>query len=114
MMRFPSYKFKVSPRLLERRQREVDRTLNVLGRTDTKVVLTTDVRYAVANTEIKINPKLSDKEFSVTLAHEIIHAYGVPHTEITRRLGYSSKSLRKDTLSKAFSDVIRSKSRGLN
>lgn len=92
--------------LIERRKTEVDQALQVLGLHGTQVLLTTDVKYAVCNSVIKINPNLPDKEFWVTLNHELLHDLGVPHNECTRRIGYSSKNLENDTLSAAFAQVV--------
>jgi len=94
---------------MERRKAQVDEALQVLGLEHTQVILTSDVKYAVCNSVIKINPNLSDKEFWVTFCHELLHDLGIPHNECSRRIGYSSTNLENDTLSVAFAQVVQDK-----
>lgn len=94
---------------MTKRKSEVAQALQVLGLKGTQVILTSDVKYAVCNSVIKINPNLSDKEFWVTFCYELLHDLGIPHNECSRRIGYSSTNLENDVLSIAFAQVVKDK-----
>lgn len=91
------------------RQERVRLYLKKLGldkKTDLAIALTTKVKYGSTHTLIKINPDLSDTEFDITFAHELLHYLGLPHSETTRSIKYHSKSLRRDILSKTLASMM--------
>jgi Zn-dependent peptidase ImmA (M78 family) len=95
---------------LAEREARVKAHLKKLGldkKTDLKVILTKRVKYGSTRTFIHLNPDLSDDEFDVTLAHELLHYFGIPHNETTRSIRYHSKSLRKDLLSKTLAQMMK-------
>ena len=100
---------KLKERLKERHLR-VRRYLNRLGLKNTNdltVILTDRVKYGVTHTTVRVNPYLSDEVFDTTLAHELLHYFGIPHNESTRHVGFSSNSLRRDLISKAVAKMLR-------
>ena len=88
------------------RVRKYLKKLGLKNTNDLTVILTDKVKYGVAHTTVRVNPYLSDDAFDTTLAHELLHYFGVPHNESARRVGFSSSSLRRDLISKALARML--------
>jgi hypothetical protein len=95
-------------KLKERRIRanKILKKLGLHSKTDLTVILTPRIKYGVSHTTIKVNPYLSDKEFDMTMLHEILHFLGLPHNESTRKIHYSSADLKKDALPLALLQLL--------
>lgn len=96
---------------LKEREERVRLYLKKLGldkKTDLAIVLTTRVKYGSTHTLIKVNPDLPDDQFDVTLAHELLHYFGIAHNETSRSIKFHSTNLRKDLLSKTLAEMMKS------
>ena len=102
-------KIKSEDKMKERRRRTIKilKKLGLNSKTDLTVVLTTKTKYGNSHTTIRVNPFLSDKEFDITLLHEILHFLGLPHNESTRHIHYSSTDLKKDALPLALLQLLQ-------
>ena len=97
-------------KLYEKRKRQIQTALKKLGltnKTDLDIWLTTSVKHGEHRSTIRLNPNVSDDQFYINLAHELLHYKGVSHNEDTRDIKYSSVDNGKDLLSKTLARMLQ-------
>lgn len=97
-------------KLIEKRTKQIEDALKKLGLTDKvdlTIWLTTSIKQADHLSTIRLNPAVSDDQFYINLAHELLHYKGLPHNEDARDVRYSSVDNGKDLLSKTLAQMLQ-------